>query len=155
MRCACFRRKNHRENRHDVDFGQMILLPITPPFFFRFSSGTCILSTTSVYTSVYLPFFFRDCSFWTHAFCSSVYSSVSLPFFFRDLRSEHYLRLHFRFPSVFLPGLQLLNMCLLCFPLVFRFSSVFFRDHVSASMLLFGPLKRCSWLLIVLFTFPC
>ena len=51
---------------------------------FRFSSGTCILSTTSVYSSVYLPFFFRDCNFWTHAFCSSVYSSVSLPLFFRD-----------------------------------------------------------------------
>ena len=49
---------------------------------------------------------------------------MTLPFFFRDLHSEHYLRLLFRLPSIFLPGLQLLNTCILFFRLLFRFSSV-------------------------------
>ena len=59
-------------------------LPFTLPFFFRFSSGTCILYTTSVYSSVSRPFLFRGCEFRGIAIWASVYSSVSLPFLFRD-----------------------------------------------------------------------
>ena len=59
-------------------------LPFTLPFFFRFSSGTRILYTTSVYSSVSLPFPFRGCEFGGIAVWASVYSSVSLPFLFRD-----------------------------------------------------------------------
>ena len=54
-------------------------LPFTLTFFLRFSSGTCILYSTSVYTSGFLAFVFRDCEFRRVVGWASVYSSVSLP----------------------------------------------------------------------------
>ena len=85
MRCMlCTRKAYPKKNDYLLHLSRNNFLPFTLPFFFRFSSGTCILYTTSVYSSVSLPFLFRGCEFRGLAVSASVYSSVSLPFLFRD-----------------------------------------------------------------------
>ena len=85
MRCMlCTWKAYPKKKNYLLHLSRNYSLPFTLPFFFRFSSGTCILYTTSVYSSVSLPFLFRGCEFRGIAIWASVYSSVSLPFLFRD-----------------------------------------------------------------------
>ena len=85
MRCMlCTWKAYPKKTNYLLHLSRNYSLPFTLPFFFRFSSGTCILYTTSVYSSVSLPFLFRGCEFRGLAVSASVYSSVSLPFLFRD-----------------------------------------------------------------------
>ena len=56
----CTRKAYPKKNNYLLHLSRNDSLPFTLPFFFRFSSGTCILYTTSVYSSVSLPFLFRD-----------------------------------------------------------------------------------------------
>ena len=85
MRCMLCTRKVYAKKNDDLlHVSRNDSLPFTKAFFFRFSSGTCILYTTSVYTSNFLPLSFRGCEFGRVVVWTSVYSSVVLPFLFRD-----------------------------------------------------------------------